>query len=190
MSLPDSTNPRVMADNIKRLEAIAGRSDLPEVGPEDAGDVLVVSDDGEWEADTLIIPDPLPEVDVEDAGKVLTVSSEGEWIAEMPDTPSSGYTTVNGSSVATGNVFGENDEYIYTSTNLPTEFQVLNVGHDVHAVRSIRANQIINPDGTGNRKVPIDLSTKLVLNGTTGQQFVWLSGQYVSDLSSLEIVYY
>lgn len=51
MSLPDSTNPRVMADNIKRLEAIAGGSGLPEITSEDAGKVLTVSDDGEWEVE-------------------------------------------------------------------------------------------------------------------------------------------
>lgn len=55
MSLPDSTNPRVMADNIKRLEAIAGSggSDIPDYSISDAGKFLGVDGSGELEFATI-----------------------------------------------------------------------------------------------------------------------------------------
>lgn len=51
----DSTNPRIMADNIRELarNGGGGGSDLPDVGPEDAGEVLMVSNVGKWEAAEL-----------------------------------------------------------------------------------------------------------------------------------------
>lgn len=51
----DSTNVRVMADNIRELKRKieSAGSGLPDVTSEDAGKVLTVSIDGEWGADNL-----------------------------------------------------------------------------------------------------------------------------------------
>ena len=70
------TKLNVLWDKVKALEARPSGSDIPEVTSEDAGDVLMVSDTGEWEANEL--DGLLPEVDNTDNGKLLGVSN-GEW---------------------------------------------------------------------------------------------------------------
>lgn len=142
----DSTNPRVMADNIKRLEATAGSggsslpdpsgatdgqvlmvddgewgigdipNELPDVTSEDAGEVLMVSDDGEWEAAELT--GLLPEVDSSDAGKILSVNNDGEW--DVENAPSGGYTIPINTVTNTGNIINGKNEKIYFGA-LPTD---------------------------------------------------------------------
>lgn len=52
---------------------------LPDVELTDAGKILQVNDEGEWE---IVMYDPLPEVSDTDSGKVLQVNDEGEWSAD------------------------------------------------------------------------------------------------------------
>ena len=80
----DSTNPRIMADNIKRLEneIKSGGSILPTVTTSDEGKVLTVNSSGNWDVEDPVTE--LPSVTTSDEGKVLTVNSSGEWIAEDP----------------------------------------------------------------------------------------------------------
>lgn len=175
----DSTNPRIMADNIRELARNGGGgSDLPEVDVSDVGKVLTVGDTGEWEADDL--PPQLPEVDVSDAGKVLTVSDTGEW--EVDEIASGGYSTVTNTSVNTGNnIFGF-DEKIWVG-NPPSEFGVIS-GVVVHGIRSVSA--MLNNTYT-------DLSGKIKHNGSAsypGDVFAWEDGQYISGLTNMIIVYY
>lgn len=103
--IPDSTNPRVLADNIRVLEkkiGSGGGSDLPDIGPSDYGSYLAVDELGKWGLDK---PEGiLPEVDPSDAGKVLTVGDTGEWEADdlppqLPDVD----TTDAGKVLTVGN---------------------------------------------------------------------------------------
>lgn len=92
------TKLNVLWDKVKALEArpSGGGSDLPEVTSEDAGEVLMVSDTGEWEANEIV--GLLPDVDSTDNGKLLGVD-DGEWAVVNP--PSGGYT-ISSTEVDTG----------------------------------------------------------------------------------------
>lgn len=74
----------VRADNStyssNKIEALVQSAmDLPAVTSEDAGDVLMVSDDGEWGKGEIIFPTELPAVTSSDEGDVLMVNDSGEW---------------------------------------------------------------------------------------------------------------
>ena len=103
-------------------------SDLPDVGPEDAGQVLTVGDTGEWEADEL--PPQLPDVDSTDNGKLLGVSN-GEWAVVEP--PSSGGYNITSDETDTGLKYNGSTIYV-------KEF---NAG-------TVSANSSITFDGTMN----------------------------------------
>ena len=80
----------VKADNStyssNKIESlIHSATELPETSIEDAGDVLMVNEEGEWDKGEIIIPQELPTVTSEDAGDVLMVNDDGEWTnAEIP----------------------------------------------------------------------------------------------------------
>lgn len=82
--IPDSTNPRVLADNIRALEkkiGSGGGSDLPDIGPSDYGSYLAVDEEGKWGLDR---PEgSLPAVDASNVGQILTVDKTGEWTAQV-----------------------------------------------------------------------------------------------------------
>ena len=77
----------VKADNStyssNKIESlIHSATELPETGIEDAGDVLMVNDEGEWDKGEIIIPQEVPTPTVENIGKVVTVVSDGDEGAE------------------------------------------------------------------------------------------------------------
>lgn len=80
----------VKADNStyssNKIESLVQSAmDLPAVTAEDAGDVLMVNDEGEWAKGEIVIPQELPTVTSEDAGDVLMVNAEGAWAkGEIP----------------------------------------------------------------------------------------------------------
>ena len=124
------TKLNVLWDKVKALEARpSGGSDLPEVTSEDAGEVLMVSDTGEWEADEIV--GLLPDVDSSDNGKLLGVS-EGEW--GVVDAPSAGYD-ITSTEVDTGIKIGTNKLYAIT----------LNPGTNIQANGSIVFDSSKNP---------------------------------------------
>lgn len=74
----------VRADNStyssNKIEALVQSAmDLPAVTSEDAGDVLMVSDEGEWGKGEITFPTELPAVTSSDEGDVLMVNDSGEW---------------------------------------------------------------------------------------------------------------
>ena len=81
----------VKADNStyssNKIESlIHSATELPETSIEDAGDVLMVNEEGEWDKGEIIIPQELPTVTSEDAGDVLMVNDDGEWTnGEIPN---------------------------------------------------------------------------------------------------------
>lgn len=77
----------VKADNStyssNKIESlIHSATELPETGIEDAGDVLMVNDEGEWAKGEIIIPQEVPTPTSENIGKVVTVVSDGDEGAE------------------------------------------------------------------------------------------------------------
>ena len=91
----DSTNPRIMADNIKRLEneIKSGGSILPTVTTSDEGKVLTVNSSGNWDAENPVTE--LPDTTSATAGQVLKLDSDKkpEWADEYSYTPPSYSTT-------------------------------------------------------------------------------------------------
>lgn len=81
--IPDSTNVRVMADNIRKLKTeVENAVELPSVETTDEGKVLTVNSSGKWAA--LDPASQLPAVTSEDEGSLLTVNSSGEWAKGNP----------------------------------------------------------------------------------------------------------
>lgn len=77
----------VKADNStyssNKIESlIHSATELPETGIEDAGDVLMVNDEGEWAKGEIIIPQELPTPAAADIGKIVSVVSDGDEGAE------------------------------------------------------------------------------------------------------------
>lgn len=77
----------VKADNStyssNKIESlIHSATELPETSIEDAGDVLMVNDEGEWDKGEIIIPQEVPTPTVENIGKVVSVVSDGDEGAE------------------------------------------------------------------------------------------------------------
>ena len=77
----------VKADNStyssNKIESlIHSATELPETSIEDAGDILMVNDEGEWAKGEIIIPQELPTPTAENIGKVVTVVSDGDDGAE------------------------------------------------------------------------------------------------------------
>lgn len=80
----------VKADNStyssNKIESlIHSATELPETSIEDAGDVLMVNDEGEWDKGEIIIPQEVPTPAVADSGKVISVNSSGAYILKTPD---------------------------------------------------------------------------------------------------------
>ena len=79
----------VKADNStyssNKIESlIHSATELPETSIEDAGDVLMVNDEGEWDKGEIIIPQEVPTPAVADSGKVISVNSSGEYELKTP----------------------------------------------------------------------------------------------------------
>lgn len=77
----------VKADNStyssNKIESlIHSATELPETSAADAGDVLMVNDEGEWDKGEIIIPQEVPTPTSENIGKVVTVVSDGDEGAE------------------------------------------------------------------------------------------------------------
>lgn len=86
----------VKADNStyssNKIESlIHSATELPETSIEDAGDVLMVNDEGEWDKGEIIVPQELPTPAAADIGKIVSVVSDGDEGAEysLEDVPSS-----------------------------------------------------------------------------------------------------
>lgn len=85
----------VKADNStyssNKIESlIHSATELPETGVEDAGDVLMVNEEGEWAKGEIIIPQEVPTPTAADIGKIVSVVSDGDEGAEygLEDIPS------------------------------------------------------------------------------------------------------
>ena len=79
----------VKADNStyssNKIESlIHSATELPETSIVDAGDVLMVNDEGEWDKGEIIIPQEVPTPAVADSGKVISVNSSGEYELATP----------------------------------------------------------------------------------------------------------
>lgn len=77
----------VKADNStyssNKIESlIHSATELPETSIEDAGDVLMVNDEGEWDKGEIIVPQELPTPAAADIGKIVSVVSDGDEGAE------------------------------------------------------------------------------------------------------------
>lgn len=77
----------VKADNStyssNKIESlIHSATELPETSIADAGDVLMVNDEGEWDKGEIIIPQEVPTPTVANIGKVVSVVSDGDDGAE------------------------------------------------------------------------------------------------------------
>lgn len=90
--IPDSTNVRVMADNIRKLhQEVEAAVELPTVTGSDEGKILTVNSSGKWAA--LDPASQLPAVTSEDEGSLLTVNSSGEWAKGNPVVGNIDYST-------------------------------------------------------------------------------------------------
>lgn len=88
----------VKADNStyssNKIESlIHSATELPEISIEDAGDVLMVNDEGEWAKGEIIVPQELPTPAAADIGKIVSVVSVGDEGAEYGLTTSNFITT-------------------------------------------------------------------------------------------------
>ena len=106
----------VKADNStyssNKIESlIHSATELPETSIEDAGDVLMVNDEGEWAKGEIIIPQEVPTPTVANIGKVISVVSDGDEGAEYgletisTESPVLTYQS-QGLSVASGSASG------------------------------------------------------------------------------------
>lgn len=74
----------VKADNStyssNKIESlIHSATELPETSIEDAGDVLMVNDEGEWAKGEIIIPQEVPTPTASKKGQIISVNSSGEY---------------------------------------------------------------------------------------------------------------
>lgn len=77
----------VKADNStyssNKIESlIHSATELPEASVADAGDVLMVNEEGEWDKGEIIVPQELPTPAAADIGKIVSVVSDGDEGAE------------------------------------------------------------------------------------------------------------
>lgn len=77
----------VKADNStyssNKIESlIHSATELPETSAADAGDVLMVNEQGEWDKGEIIVPQELPTPAAADIGKIVSVVSDGDEGAE------------------------------------------------------------------------------------------------------------
>lgn len=77
----------VKADNStyssNKIESlIHSATELPETSVADAGDVLMVNEEGEWDKGEIIVPQELPTPAAADIGKIVSVVSDGDEGAE------------------------------------------------------------------------------------------------------------
>ena len=81
--IKDTVKADISTYSSNKIESlIHSATELPETGIEDAGDVLMVNDEGEWAKGEIIIPQEVPTPTAENIGKVVTVVSDGDEGAE------------------------------------------------------------------------------------------------------------
>ena len=79
----------VKADNStyssNKIESlIHSATELPETSIEDAGDVLMVNDEGEWAKGEIIIPQEVPTPTASKKGQIISVNSSGDYTLIKP----------------------------------------------------------------------------------------------------------
>ena len=117
----NTINIKALSEQVSKLSSGSG-SGLPDVGPEDAGQVLMVGDTGEWEADE--ITGLLPDVDQSDEGSILKVNSSGKWVASKDiELPTLRVKTESSSSPYSISV----DGVVHTQEDFPMTVKGINI---------------------------------------------------------------
>lgn len=106
----------VKADNStyssNKIESlIHSATELPETSVADAGDVLMVNDEGEWDKGEIIVPQELPTPAAADIGKIVSVVSDGDEGAEY------GLETISSSEPFIIEVAVDNQDVYHISEN-------------------------------------------------------------------------
>lgn len=129
----------VKADNStyssNKIESlIHSATELPEAGIEDAGDVLMVNDEGEWAKGEIIIPQEVPTPTAPDIGKVISVNASGEYELTTPDSEIF-FFDIGLLQASTSSVAGGNDVYLTGMANksFTTIKQALDAGKRIIA---------------------------------------------------------
>lgn len=126
----------VRADNStyssNKIEALVQSAmDLPAVTSEDAGDVLMVSDEGEWGKGEITFPTELPAVTSSDEGDVLMVNDSGEW--DKGEIPSQ-LPTVTSSDE--GKVLSVDSNGEWGAESVPKELPEITFTNKSHAIKA------------------------------------------------------